>query len=656
MGVEGPVEPLGPGEPLSLVRALLLANQDNEGLAVRGEDYVQALVNKKRAVAGFLPTIAFEPSYTVVDNADAPPREDEGGSGRAVGTIGGFKVVGDTLRRFEAPVTGTINLFNGFRDKAALEAAVSRIEERRLLLLDAQAVLLLDTARAYYDVLRLERLTNVISRQLELQQERVRDARAKVRAEVGKPLDVAQAEAQAAGTRVLLTQAESDARNARTLLAYLIGAREVSGRLADDFAVPAEVGEIEALVERAMRGREDLRAARFAIEAAEADVRNAIGQYYPSVTLDVTGFLRRENFDEASKWNAALAVNLPIFSAGLIEADVRDAWSRLRVAALNESLLRRQIEQDVRFRFEQWRTSNVKVREIGAQITAAAEAYRQATVGVGAGTAIPLEVLTAQDVLLRAELDQASEEFNRKVIYLDLLRTTGSLTLATAQRAGAATRPATMPSPAASSSGGGRLDLGGRLEAEHLADFGDARLEKVGRAFDEPVFFSGGVDQHADGHLLSAHGGDDHVADFFARPAALVEPEGGVSEQRELAGVDIDLDLSVGVLPQNQDKQGEHQEESTEQYEAKQVNARLPSPGVVEADQGEGGTEQEAGTSEHDLPRDQSGGVDDEGRTTGRRVWKDEHALRAVPPRVGLAVVGQDGGLARIGHTILKGL
>jgi outer membrane protein TolC len=444
VGVEGPVEPLRAGEPLTLVRALLLANQDNEGLAVRGEDYVQALVNKKRAVAGFLPTIAFVPSYTVVDNADAPARTDDGGSGRAVGTIGGFKVVGDTLRRFEAPVTGTINLFNGFRDKAALEAAVSRIEERRLLLLDAQAVLLLDTARAYYDVLRLERLVNVIAKQLEVQQERVRDARGRERAGVGKPLDIAQSEAQAAGTRVLLTQAESDARNARTLLAYLIGAGEVSGRLADDFDLPAEIAEIEALLERAFAGREDLRAARAAIDAAEADVRNAIGQYYPSVSLDVTGFLRRENFDEASKWNSVLRLNLPIFSAGLIEADVRDAWSRLRVAALNESQLRRRIEQEVRFRYEQWRTSSVKVREIGAQIAAAAEAYRQANAGLGAGTAIPLDVLTAQDVLLRAELDQASEEFNRKVIYLDLLRTTGSLTLARAREAAAATtRPAT---------------------------------------------------------------------------------------------------------------------------------------------------------------------------------------------------------------------
>jgi outer membrane protein TolC len=438
IGAPGPVEPLAPGEPLTLVRALLLANQDNESLAIRGEDYVQALVNKQRAFANFLPTIALAPTYTVVDNSDAPPRA---GGSSAVGTIGGFKVVGDTLRRFEAPVAGQINLFNGLRDKAALEAAVSRIEERRLLLLDAQAALLLDVARAYYDVLRLERLAEVIARQLDVQLERVRDATGKLRAGTGKPLDVAQSEAQAAGTRVLLTQAQSDARNARTLLAYLIGAREVSGPLRDDYDLPAEIAPEEALIERAVASREDLQAAESGVRAARADVRNAIGQYYPSVSLNLNAFLTRENFDEASKWNAMLALNLPIFTAGLIEADVRDAWSRLRVAALNESQLRRRIEQDVRFRYEQWITSSVKLREIGAQITAAQESYRQATAGLAAGTAIPLDVLTAQDVLLRSELDRASEEFNRKVIYLDLLRTTGRLNLAAAR--GAATRPAT---------------------------------------------------------------------------------------------------------------------------------------------------------------------------------------------------------------------
>jgi outer membrane protein len=373
-----------------------------------------------------------------VDNADAPARA--GGSG-AVGTIGSFRVVGQTLQRFEAPVVGQINLFNGFRDKAALEAAVRRIEERRLLLLDAQAALLLDVARAYYDVLRLERLSEVIARQLDVQLERVRDATGKLRAGTGKPLDVAQSEAQAAGTRVLLTQAQSDARNARTLLAYLIGAGEVSGPLRDDYEVPPEAPPMEELIERALAQREDLRAAGEAVRAARADVQNAIGQYYPSVTFNANAFLTRENFDEAAKWNAVLSLNLPIFTAGRIEADVREAWSFLRVAALNESQLRRRIEQDVKFRVEQWRTSTVKLREIEAQIRAARESYRQATAGLAAGTSISLDVLSAQDVVLRAELDRASEEFNRKVIYLDLLRTTGRLTLAAAR--GAATRPST---------------------------------------------------------------------------------------------------------------------------------------------------------------------------------------------------------------------
>ena len=86
-----------PGETLTLQRALLLANRDNERLAIAGENYLQALIEKDRAASSFLPTVALEPSYTVADRAGS-------GSGGAVGTIGGFRPVGSTLRRFEAPV------------------------------------------------------------------------------------------------------------------------------------------------------------------------------------------------------------------------------------------------------------------------------------------------------------------------------------------------------------------------------------------------------------------------------------------------------------------------------------------------------------------------------------------------------------------------
>src|SRR6476620_2165210 len=51
--------------PLSLREALLLANRNNEQLAMRGEDFVQALIAKNRVAAAFLPTVSFQPNYTI---------------------------------------------------------------------------------------------------------------------------------------------------------------------------------------------------------------------------------------------------------------------------------------------------------------------------------------------------------------------------------------------------------------------------------------------------------------------------------------------------------------------------------------------------------------------------------------------------------------
>lgn len=443
-GAGGHTDALERGEELTLLRALRLANQDNERLAIRGEDYIQAMADKDRAFSNFLPTISLQPNYTITHNPQAGETQTgSNGVARPVGTSGGFKAVGRTLRRFEVPLTGSGNLFRGFRDVAQLRASDYTIEQRRELLLDAQATLLLEVAQTYYNVLRAESNVDVLRKSLEAQQERVRDAQGRLNAGTGKPLDLAQAEAQAASTRVTLVQAQGDAANARTLLAFLIGTSEVSGPLRDDYDLPAEIGHVDDLLTAAWATREDYLAAQAGVQAAVEDVKAAIAQYYPSVTLNVATYLFRENFSDASKWNTLLTVNIPIFSAGLIEADVRGAWSRLRQVALEESLIRRQIEDQVRERYQNYQTSSDKLRELGAQIRAAAEAYRQARAGFDAGTAIFLDVLTAQDVLLNSQLELTTESFNEKVIYLDLLRQTGRIKLANVARA--ATRPTTGP-------------------------------------------------------------------------------------------------------------------------------------------------------------------------------------------------------------------
>jgi len=413
-----------PGAPLTLEHALRLAARDNEEIALSGENYLQALIDKDRAAAAFLPTVALEPAYTVTDAAT-------GQSGSGVGTIGGFRVVGGTLQRFEAPVTSRINLFNGFGDVARSRRADFVADQRRLQLLDQQALVLLDVAQVYFQVLRSERQVEVLQGSTRVQDERVRDTDARQKAGLARPLDVAQTRALAADTRVALTSAHSDARNGRTTLAYLIGVPAVDGPLSDqwgqDLSPVAELPPVESFEARAVEHREDVRAAAARLAAARQSVSAAFSQYYPSVTLNFSAFLYRENFDDASKWTGVLDANVPIFTAGLIHADVREAWSGLRQAALLESLVRRQALQDVRIAYENVSASRARLVDLRTQAEAARDALNQAEASYRVGLATNLERLTAQSQLLNAELQLASEGFDQALLLLDLTRFTGRL-------------------------------------------------------------------------------------------------------------------------------------------------------------------------------------------------------------------------------------
>jgi outer membrane protein TolC len=455
-----------PGETLNLPRAMALANQNNEQLGLRGEEYVQALINKNRVAAAFLPTVSFQPSFTIEQKAtgDAATSTGPGGTGIGNGGTGGsgggtgggiggstssggggFRDLGEHYaRRLEAPVVGNINLFRGYGDVANLAAAEATIAQRRELLLDVQATVLLNVAQVYFQVLRSDRSAQVLTNTLKVQEARLADVEQQFKNGLATRLSVAQTRAQADTTRVLLVQAQSDVRNGRSTLALLVGIPAITGPLADDFVVPAARPPVSDFEQTAFDTRQDLRAAARAIEAAREGVHVAFAQYYPSVSLNVAGFLYREFFSDASKWNAILAANVPIFSAGIIEADVRLAWSRLRQAALFESQVRRQVANDVRVAYENLVTADARIRELEDQVKAATEAFEQARAAFANNLAINLDVLAAQDQQLNAELQLTGAKFDRAVFYLDLIRATGRMN-EVAATAAATTRPTTRP-------------------------------------------------------------------------------------------------------------------------------------------------------------------------------------------------------------------
>jgi outer membrane protein TolC len=423
---DGKAPRYAPGEPLTLEKTLALTNWYSEQLAIRGENYLQALIAKDRAASAFFPTISLAPSYYRQDPVS-------GSSGANIAN-----------KRFDVPVNGNMNLFNGFRDIANVRLAAYTIEQQRWLLLDMQQEVLLDVARTYYQVLRAEGSVQVLRNSLRVQEERVRDMQAKQRVGNARPLDVAQTEAEAAATRVSLVQAISDVRNGRNTLAFLVGAPVADSPLLDRYQLPAEVPSVDDLLKSAHESREDYRAAFAAVQASRQNVEAAIGQYYPSVTLNVNYFLYRESLPSASDWNAILQANLPIFTGGLIHANVRTAWSQLRQARLEESLLDRQITQDVQVAYENLRANAERIKELQVQLAASQQAFNVAERQYQIGLATNLERLTAQDNLLSTQLQLTQAQFDRKIFYLDLQRVSGRLRISNPEeQPGLTTQPAT---------------------------------------------------------------------------------------------------------------------------------------------------------------------------------------------------------------------
>ncbi|MGD0390010.1 MAG: TolC family protein [Tepidisphaeraceae bacterium] len=425
---------IAPDQVVTLTDAVSLAVQNEEQLSLQGENYLQALISKDKAFVNFLPTVSFSAGWSYQSNGAVSPRHSQS---------------------LDASIPGQWNLFNGFRDYYNMKAADQTIEQQKQLIFDAEQTVLLDVAQTYYTVLTSEQSVDVLSNSLTAQEANVKTVAEQLRVGTAKRLDLAQAQSQASQTRVSLLQSQADVRNGRAMLVYLVDAPILSNPLRDDFVAPTEVGPQEGWIADAEAGRQDLRAADAAVRAARYNVEVAFGQYYPSVAFNLGYELLDQPFQPGTMWNTLLSLNLPIFTGGLIQAQVRQAWSQYRSAVLTQAQLKRQIDQNVQIAYVNLDLAHAELAELQTQVAAARDEYYLALMLYKNGGGTYLNVQQAQATLLTAQLELTTEQFAQKTAYFNLLRTAGKLSDASLRSAtrpseealrGLATQPVTEPS------------------------------------------------------------------------------------------------------------------------------------------------------------------------------------------------------------------
>jgi outer membrane protein TolC len=307
-----------------------------------------------------------------------------------------------------------------------IRAAMKSAEAVSLSIGDGRRALLFGVASAYYGAASLRQAVGVSERLLEIAQRQEKDA--KVRLQAGTVAKVAflRAEIDRARAEQDLKRARNSFESARIALATLLD-RAPDFDVLDPPSPPLpETPDPQALVDAALRGRPDVRAARAQIDAAHATRNVAIGRYFPNVGA----FFREQRASEAgltgtSNWQVGLALQWQIFDGGLRESDLREGNAKIAEAEAASRSTEAKARQEVLQALLDLDSARANASKAKEQRDLAAENLRLVDVSYRAGAATAVELADATAALRTAEAGAIAETLGAQLAALRVLQVAG---------------------------------------------------------------------------------------------------------------------------------------------------------------------------------------------------------------------------------------
>ena len=398
-------------EPLKIEDAMTKAYAHNPALMAERAKLRATEEKVSQALSGYRPSI-----------------DATAGSGISRQRVTG--IGSDTLSPHDVGINVTQPVFRGFRTVSSVKAAEAEASAGRALLENAEQNLLFSAAQAYLDVVRSQRV-------LELTRGNEEVLKASLEATSGRfnvgevtKTDVSQSESRLSAATAARIKAEGDLNNDRATFFRLVGEDPASlrqPRFPDNIAP-----RLEETVALAEAKNPAVIAARFAQEAAKADIGSAKGSLLPEVNL--VGSVSRgweqsvlvpDRQDDAT---IMARVTVPLYRSGT-------DYSKTRAA--RETATQRRLElEDVRNRMRElavqaWQnlqTTRAAMVAHQNMITAAKLALLGTHEELKAGTRTTLDALNAEQELLEANVNLVRAERDEALALLQIRAVTGSLT------------------------------------------------------------------------------------------------------------------------------------------------------------------------------------------------------------------------------------
>ena len=321
-------------------------------------------------------------------------------------------------------------LFEGFRTVNAVKAADAQIMAERAALVDAEQKTLLDTIRAYMDVLRDSATVTLRQNSLRLFTSEARATGERFAAGEMTRTDVAQAQARQSEALASLELSKAVLRNSLAEYERLVG--HIPTRLTEptgfERTLPAK---LEDAVRAAMGSNPQVLQAAYLEAASRHEIRKILGEMLPDVRLQAQ---HNERFESSTLMNQQVSqsvtarVNVPIYQSGEVEARVRQAKQQHQGRLQDIEAARARARSAAIGAFAQVQAQRAQLAAVRQEIKALGDSLAGVREEQKAGTRTLLDVLNAEQEEVNAKVSGVRARHDMVVASYILLQAMGRLT------------------------------------------------------------------------------------------------------------------------------------------------------------------------------------------------------------------------------------
>ncbi len=338
-------------------------------------------------------------------------------------------------RTFSAGLDLTVPIYSGGSVRNGIRAAETRVGAGRADLRGSESTIFNQVVAAYMDVIQNEAIVGLTSSNVEVLSVNLQAT--SDRFEIGDltRTDVAQSESRLALARGELRTAQANLLSARERYIQLVGS--APDALQPPPPLPGLPDDVDEAVSFALDHNPDLIATKERATAAGYDVRIAGAGRLPTVQVFSGGSYNNNlgtlgslgsGFEAVQVTTAAQAgvrATIPIFQGGSVAARQRQAQAQEAVALENIVVAERNTVAQVRSSYASWQAANAIIASTQSAVSAAELSLEGVRAENTVGNRTILEILNAQQELLRTQVDLVAARRNSYVAGFTLLAAMG---------------------------------------------------------------------------------------------------------------------------------------------------------------------------------------------------------------------------------------